>query len=68
MSTTDDYFVITRLHREDIKHLFPVKEKDIDNLTDSQMKYLARKMGDDYLEQLYWGSLKILAEELWERR
>ena len=58
----DGYFVITRLHREDIKTVFPDNEKDIDNLTDGQMKYLARKMSDDYLEQLYWGSLEILAK------
>lgn len=35
---------------------------DTSNVTDNQMRYLARKLGDDYVEQMYWGSLDILAE------
>ena len=63
----NEYFVIARLHREDIKAELPDYVDEIDKLTDNQMQYLARKMRDDYLEQLYWGSLKILAEDYLER-
>ena len=64
----DKYFVITRLHKEDLRGLFKDNEKAlkiIDELGDADMEHLAEKMADDYLEQLYWSSLKTLFEDLY---
>jgi hypothetical protein len=35
---------------------------DISQITDEQMEKLARRMADDYLDNLFWTSLKIMAE------
>ena len=64
----DKYFVITRLHKEDLRGLFKDNKKAlkiIDNLSDSDMEHLAEKMANDYLEQLYWSSLRTLFEDLY---
>jgi len=46
--------------RKDEKEL----TKKIDNLTDDQMKYLARKLGELYCETDYWTTLFELFKEL----
>ena len=56
----DTYFTITKIHRDDLD----AAGFDTSDVTDSTMETLARKMSDDYLNQLYWTSLRILAEEL----
>ena len=64
------FFLITRLHRDDIKQLYidkgmltPKLEKQIESIPDEIMMKIAQKMADDYLEQLFWGSLEIIGEE-----
>ena len=60
------YFVITRLHKDDLRGIFkddPKKLKVIDKMEDYEMELLARKLADDYCNQLYWNSLKIIFEE-----
>lgn len=57
---SEGYFPITSLHRDDLD----ARGFDTNAISDSQMKRLARKMADDYCEQLFWGSLDILAESL----
>jgi len=37
---------------------------DDTQVSDEEMEQLARKMGDDYVEQLFWLSLKLIAETL----
>ncbi len=37
---------------------------DANQITDADMEKLARKMGDDYMEQLFWVSMRIIAEDL----
>jgi hypothetical protein len=59
--TGDGFFVISRLHREDLKCIGYTDEQ-VDKITDSQMERIASKMSDDYCEQLYWSSLEIIAE------
>jgi hypothetical protein len=56
----EGYFVITRVHRDDLE----AAGFDTSNVTDSQMEYLAKKMADDYLSQLFWSSLEIIAEDV----
>lgn len=55
----DGYFVITRVHRDDLA----AAGFDTTNVTDDMMEELAEKMANDYLNQLYWSSLEIIAEE-----
>lgn len=51
-------FVITSVSREDLKAL----GYDTSEVSDEKMEYLAKKMANDYCEQLFWTSLDILAE------
>jgi hypothetical protein len=53
-----DEFVISVLSRADLEAL----GFDVSNADDDTMQRLADKLGDDYCEQLFWSSLKILAE------
>lgn len=54
------YFPITSVSRDDLDALgFDTKD-----VSDSTMEHLAKKMADDYMEQLYWTSLRIIAEYL----
>ena len=53
-------FKITSVTREDLE----MRGFDTTNITDEQMERLARKMCDDYLEQMFWISLDIIAEDL----
>lgn len=53
-------FEITSVTREDLES----RGFDTTNITDEQMEKLARKMCDDYLEQMFWISLDIIAEDI----
>lgn len=53
-------FPITSLCRADLESIgFDTRAVD-----DATMQELAGKLADDYCEQLFWGSLKIIAEHL----
>ena len=63
MATTEEmnkWFNITSVSREDLES----RGFDTTNITDAQMEELARKMCDDYLEQMFWISLDIIAEDI----
>ena len=53
-------FKITSVIREDLE----MRGFDTTNITDEQMERLAQKMCDDYLEQMFWISLDIIAEDI----
>ena len=53
-----DSFVISEVSREDLEEV----GFDTSEVSDETMKKLAGKLGDDYCEQLFWTSLKIIAE------
>ena len=62
MATTEEMnkeFKITSVTREDLE----MRGFDTTNITDAQMERLAQKMCDDYLEQMFWISLDIIAED-----
>ena len=62
MATTEEMnkeFNITSVSRQDLEY----RGFDTTNITDAQMEELARKMCDDYLEQMFWISLDIIAED-----
>ena len=66
MALDDGYFVITRLSKDDLRAVFKDNAKAleiIEKLDDCKMRMLAEKMADDYLEQLYWQSLKTIFED-----
>lgn len=53
-------FVITSVSREDLEEI----GFDTSKVSDETMEYLAKKLGNDYCEQLFWSSLEIIAEYL----
>ena len=55
-----EFFEITSVSREDLESA----GFDASNVDDIVMSTLADKMADDYLEQLFWSSLRIIAENL----
>lgn len=55
-----EYFEITSVSREDLSSL----GYDVTNISDEDMERLASKMADDYLDQLFWCSLDIIAQLL----
>lgn len=57
---TKTFFEITSVHRDDLERL----GYDTSKVSDQTMEKLATKMSDDYLEQLFWTSLDIIAEDL----
>lgn len=56
----EGYFKITSIHRDDLE----AAGFDSSQVDDTTMKRLASKMADDYLEQLFWVQLPIIAENL----
>lgn len=54
------YFQITAVHRDDLE----ASGFDVSEVSDDTMRSIAAKMCDDYVEQMFWISLKIIAEEL----
>lgn len=53
------YFQITAISRDDLAQ----RGFDVSNVDDEDMRQLARKMESDYLEQLFWLSMEIIAAE-----
>lgn len=55
-----EFFHITSVTRDDLE----VAGFDAKNVDDSTMEYLAKKMADDYVSQLFWMHLPVIAEYL----
>lgn len=61
-----EFFVVTRTCKDDMKGIFRNNQtmlKKIEELTDTEMEYIAGKLADDYCNQLYWESLRIIVED-----
>ena len=57
------FFVITRLHRDDLKSQFPdIPEATIDALSDGAMETIARRMHEADLAGDFWYRLELVAE------
>lgn len=56
----EGFFPITSVSREDLQAC----GFDTRSITDGQMCDLAKKMANDYCEQLFWSSMEIIAEGL----
>jgi len=69
----DGFFSITALHKDDIVGLYNFGDDNDCNLkfieyvtkfmSDSNMEHLASKMADDYCNQLFYDSLRIIFED-----
>jgi len=55
------------VHRLDIKEALHLSDEQAAKITDGMMREIARKMADDYCEQLFWDHLPIIAEYVAER-
>lgn len=55
-----EWFKITSVHRDDLIAI----GFDGNAVDDATMERLANKMGDDYVAQLFWDHLEIIAEYL----
>ena len=53
-------FPITSVHRDDLEG----KGFDVKKISDNDMQNLAKKMADDYHEQLFWPSMEIITGEI----
>lgn len=66
-NTAEKHYSITSVCKEDMRELYNSLNKKmlakIDKLTDADMKAIAEKLADDYCEQLFWDSLKIILKD-----
>lgn len=53
-----DYFVVTRIHREDLE----AAGFDTSNVTDEMMEEIASDMHNAHMSEIFWESLRIAAE------
>lgn len=53
-------FIIAHVSRADLEFI----GYDTSEVSDEDMKYLAKKLGNDYLDQLFWSSLPIIVDYL----
>lgn len=60
MKREKEWFQITCVHRDDLIEA----GFDGDVVDDTVMERLASKMSDDYVEQLFWIHIGIIAEDL----
>jgi len=64
-----EFFAITSVCKDDILAAFEGHEdfdavkRKVESMSDDDMRYLAQQMADDYCEQLFWGSLKVVFED-----
>lgn len=66
-----EYYSILRLSKDDITQVYedndeltPEIKKKINQLNDTQMKYLANMLGEAYCETDYWTTLRLGFEGL----
>jgi hypothetical protein len=60
-----EFFPITSVCSDDLIHVFENDaraKKAVKNMDADVMMHLASEMGDDYCEQLFWDSLRIIFE------
>ena len=56
MAKRKQFFEISAVSRDDLEWL----GFNTDRVSDNKMKQLASKLGDDYCDQLFWESLRVL--------
>ena len=61
----EESFPITSVCKDDLRETFKGDKealKKIDEMDEHDMKYLATDLADDYCNQLFWDSLRIIFE------
>lgn len=56
----DGWFPITSLHRDDIETI----GYNASRISNRDMNWIAKRMANGYLDDLFWIQLRLLAEEL----
>ena len=59
-------FEITSVCKDDLRAF--MAEEDVDILTSDDMMRIADKLADDYCEQLFWDSLKMISDFILQQR
>jgi len=59
-------YKITSVSRDDIENLFDGAVAK--SITDEDMREIASRMEDDYIENLFWTSLKIITQDILDKR
>ena len=67
MSEQDGFFPITSVHRDDIAVAMGLTGAQVSRITDDMMREIARKMAEDYCEQLFWEHLRIIVQHVAKR-
>jgi len=67
MDCEDGFFPITSVHRLDMKESLHLTDEQAAKITDDMMREIARRMADDYCEQLFWDHLPVIVEFVAER-
>ena len=65
---TEKFYEITSTCKDDIRSMEYFTEEQIQSLDDRDMERIASKLANDYCEQLYWSSLKIITEYVLESK
>ena len=60
----DEFFEITAVSRSDIKEEMNLTDEQVEKIDDEMMRRIARKLAEDYCEQLFWGSLRIIVNHV----
>ena len=63
----DNEAIITKVSKEDLKEAFKDNKKAlkiIEGMDSDDLQRLAERMANDYIEQLYWDSLKNIFTEM----
>lgn len=64
----EGYYPITSLHKDDIIQCYEGSDEEedvkkaVEELTEDQMKYMAKKMADSFCDCCYWDALKCRFE------
>jgi len=67
MDCEDGFSPITSVHRVDIEEALHLTDEQVAKFTDDMMREVARKMADDYCDQLFWEHLPTIVECVAER-
>ena len=61
MEENQEFFVVSRLHRDDLLNWY--SQKQIDSIPNDEMQDLAERLGSALLDSGWWECLKVLATE-----
>ena len=66
MKENNGFYPITSVHRDDIKGVLCLTDEQAARITNDMMRQIAKKMADDYCDQLFWEHLPLIVEHVAE--